>query len=645
MNIRLISILLEHFKCHEHLEIRFDGKSASIYGRNGSGKSSVYDGLTWLLFGKDSQGKKEFEIKPLTAEGQVKDHEAITSVEAVLLVDGVERRLKRTYYEVWSTRRGSADAAFDGHSSDYFVDGVPCKKSEFSRKVGEMMEESTFRLLTGVGAFASELPWQQRRAILFDMVSLEGDEQMMEADSRFAPLAQAMDGLSLEDYRKKLMARRKELNGVRTDIPARLDECKKTVSDLAGLDFRALEAQKDQAQQRRDQLWQQLNRAREQGERPQLENQLAQAQNQLAQLENENQAHRLTQQAEQGPDPVQAIRQSLKELEAQANRRQREQGYLRQRERQLLQHISHWRARWDEADRQRFQGGLCPACGQALPADKLERAKAAFEAEQQRQKRDAVQAADQAKAALAALKEEEKELERQAGSEARQAEALARQLEEEQSKPRRQIRDLAGYEARKTELEARQREIRRQLEAMDAKTDAHRMDLRSRLADIDWQLEQLNGQLAQKATLEYAQARMEQLRAQAAAAAEELNRLDQMLYLWEQFVRYKACLIEGRVNRLFSLARFRLFRQQVNGGLEDCCDVTVDGVPYASGLNTGARVNAGIDIINALSRHYGIQAPLFIDNAESVTRLERAEAQIIRLVVSEEDEELRCVLQ
>lgn len=135
---------LENFKCHEHLEINFGGKSANIYGENAAGKSSIYDGLTWLLFGKDSHGRKDFDIKPLTQEGNVKDHAAITSVEAILSVDGMERKLKRTYYEVWSTKRGSAEATFDGHSSDYFVDDVPCKKNEFARRGAKSSRRTLF---------------------------------------------------------------------------------------------------------------------------------------------------------------------------------------------------------------------------------------------------------------------------------------------------------------------------------------------------------------------------------------------------------------------------------------------------------------------------------------------------------------------
>ena len=140
MKMQLISLTLENFKCYEHMEFRFDGRNASIFGANGTGKSSVYDAFTWLLFGKDSKGSAKSEaLKPIFTsgenEGKVKDSGAITSVEAVLLVDGVERKLKRTYYELWSTKRGSAEKTRDGHSSDYFVDDVPCKKNEFARRV------------------------------------------------------------------------------------------------------------------------------------------------------------------------------------------------------------------------------------------------------------------------------------------------------------------------------------------------------------------------------------------------------------------------------------------------------------------------------------------------------------------------------
>ena len=143
-----------------------------------------------------------------------------------------------------------------------------------------------------------------------------------------------------------------------------------------------------------------------------------------------------------------------------------------------------------------------------------------------------------------------------------------------------------------------------------------------------------------ESTLEYSRRRIDELRRDARKAAEALEAIEKMLFLMDEYSRYKTRFVEGNVNGLFRIARFRLFREQANGGVEERCDVTYDGIPYA-GLNSGAKINVGIDILNALSRHYGVRVPLFVDNAESVTRLEVPDTQVIRLVVSESDKELR----
>ena len=131
MEIRLKQLHLENFKCHKSLTIAFDGRNTSIYGDNATGKTSIYDAFVWLLFGKDSSGNGEqtINIKPLDADGSVRDHNCVTEVEAVLLADGEEVSLKRTLREVWTTRRGNSEAVYGGNTSEYFVDGVPCKAS------------------------------------------------------------------------------------------------------------------------------------------------------------------------------------------------------------------------------------------------------------------------------------------------------------------------------------------------------------------------------------------------------------------------------------------------------------------------------------------------------------------------------------
>lgn len=141
--IKILRLSLENFKCHQHMTLNFMGENATVYGDNATGKTSIYDALTWLLFGKDSHGngEKNIEIKPLDENGAVKDHRAQTSVEVLFLVNGEEMTLRRTLQEVWSTKRGSAEPTYDGNTSEYYVDGVPCKKNVFSAKVGELVSD------------------------------------------------------------------------------------------------------------------------------------------------------------------------------------------------------------------------------------------------------------------------------------------------------------------------------------------------------------------------------------------------------------------------------------------------------------------------------------------------------------------------
>ena len=243
-SIQIMRLTLDNFKCHRHLTLQLGGRNATLYGDNATGKTSVYDALTWLLFGKDSagNGEKNIEIKPLDSTGSVIDHSAITSVEAELSVDGEITTLKRTYREVWSTKRGTSVETYDGNTSEYFVDGVPCKKYAFESKIKELVPEDTFRLLTAVGYFPGDLKWQERRAILFDMAGTLTDREIMAMDAKFAPLLEGMGKLSLDDYKKKLAAEKRGFVGIKDQTPARLDECQKTVRDLAGLDFAGAKA-------------------------------------------------------------------------------------------------------------------------------------------------------------------------------------------------------------------------------------------------------------------------------------------------------------------------------------------------------------------------------------------------------------------
>lgn len=568
INVQIDRIRLENFKCHRCLELVFGGQNVSIYGDNAAGKTSVYDALTWLLFGKDSagNGEKNFDVKPLDSAGAVADHNAITSVEAALLVAGEPVTLKRTYREVWSTKRGGSVESFDGHTSEYYVDGVPCKKNAFDSRILEIVPEDTFRLLTSVSYFAQDLHWQKRRAVLFDIAGTLTDREIMATDSRFSTLSQTIGNMSLDDYRRKLTAEKKGFAGAKTDIPARISECQKTVEELECIDYEAIKAEIGALEQ--------------------------EAEGVTAQI------------CSSGTEEAERLRSELAQLEQLLLR---DEAQLRTCENAIAAHernINDSRTRWIAVNQESFTGAACPTCGRELPIDQLRAAMEAFESG----KRSRLQ-----------------EIERTAAS---------------QKEAKDQV---AGRAAQlRAEIQQKQGRISTIQNTLSVAGDSSAdKALTDRLSDLRRQIAEKWEIFGKRSALDRARKRISELQQEARTAAERLESIEAALYTVVEYTRYKTRFVEDGINSLFRAAKFRLFREQANGGLEERCDVMYDGVPYTS-LNNGMKINIGIDIINALSRHYGVRVPLFVDNAESVTRLDQADTQMIRLVVSAEDKKLRC---
>ena len=642
MDIRLKSIHLENFKCHKSLTITLDGRNASIYGDNATGKTSVYDALTWLLFGKDSagNGEKNIEIKPLDSAGNVKDHQAVTEVEAVLLADGEEISLKRTYQEVWSTKRGSSEATYDGNTSEYYVDGVPCKANAYKAKVTELVDEEQFRLLTTVSYFPDKLPWQKRREALFSLFGALDDRQIMETDQRFAPLMEAMGKLPLEDFKKVVTQKRKGFMATRNEVPARISECEKTISDLSGMDFDGAEAQLSILNARRDSLNAELLAIQQNTAVQRKEIELREAKMEYNQLLDENRQFRVKQLQDIPSAESLVIEKNRTEFNL-LSARSRLETFTADRDR-CERLIEDTREKWKEKNAETYTGSdKCPFCGQRLPESKISNDISMFEEQKKYTLSSLVRYAEREKAALSRYEEEISAAESDISEMERKIQDLDKQIADTREMASNMgIRDMESYQDRKEAAVAKIKALEEELDGLRANAEGAASGIRMRMNEVKSELDKCSAILGKKSALEYARNRIEQLRQDAQAAAENLSQLDKLLYLMEEFSRYKASFVENGINDKFRIARFRLFREQANGGVEDRCDVVYDGVPYI-GLNNGMKINVGIDIINTLSRAYGVTVPLFVDNAESVTNLETCGCQVVRLVVSEKDKELR----
>ena len=134
--MELLTLSLENFQGLKREEIQLDGHSASIYGRNASGKTTIFNAITWLLFGKPSTWAKNWDPKTKGPNGDLHNLEH-SATGTFRLDDGQTVTLKKVFREVWKRKRGSAAEEYSGNTIDYQINGVPCKEKEYMAAVQE----------------------------------------------------------------------------------------------------------------------------------------------------------------------------------------------------------------------------------------------------------------------------------------------------------------------------------------------------------------------------------------------------------------------------------------------------------------------------------------------------------------------------
>lgn len=632
--IKINRLEIENFKGIRHLTLNLNGGSAIICGDNATGKSTVYDALTWLLFGKDSHGNTKFSIKPLNADGSTTPG-IMPTVTGVLDVDGALFTLRKQLREKWERHRGGTER-YAGNTVDYYIDDVPLKENQYKIQVAEMVDEEVFRMLTGVYRFCRDVKWQDRRAVLFDLAGIVSDDELL-ADPAFTELRQELGSRTVDDYRAMLTKQRKDANSKLNLLPARIDECEGQLVALpTAFDPAVRDALVDQITALRGQLAAMDNAEARNAKRNQIREQELALQTLIA----DNNQHRRSQDV---PiiDERPAVQQEINWLQTEEAAARSEIDRLTAANTAAEERLADYRKRWTAEKKRQYQPGICSTCGQPLPADMDAAAHKQFDAAK--------------KAAMDGLVADSQIIKEQAADNKQRIDTLNDRLREitklntdktaqlaaMKAPEPVYIEDLPDFAVQKNAIEQRIVELQADLSAWDEHASAEKNKLLAQICDAEQQKAQQDA-IASKVQLRKSiEDRIAELEDERHAKAAYIEHIDCMLDLCEQFVQVKVERVSAAVNGKFRLASFRLFTENINGGLQDCCDPVVDGVPYAD-LNNAMQINAGLDCIETLSEFYGVHVPIFVDNAESVTNLYEMDTQVIRLVVSEDDKELRC---
>lgn len=663
--IELVVLKLRDFKGIKSLDIQLDGGNAQIFGDNEAGKTTTFDAFLWLLFDKDSNNKKDFAIKTLNGDGSER-HNLEHTVEGSFLIDGVQVTLKKVYKEKWTKKRGQAVAEFTGHIVEHFVDDVPMSKKDYTAKVAEIVDEEVFKLLTSPTYFNEQMKWQDRRALLIEICGDISDEDVIASNPSLAKLNDLLNGKTMEDMKKIITSQKKHINDELEKIPVRIDEINKMMPETT-VDIEKMREQVEQIEADMDELQQQKIRVKNGASVLDKQRQLQELELQRTDLkrtfetDSMQEINKLQVRVQEAQGNVQIIQSEIKHKENYKNSKENELQQLsndiQRTEDQLVELRKDW-AHHNDTQFEYEDKCECPSCKQELPHEQVEAARNEALAQFNEEKARRLSLVNEKGRSLAQEKERKARRHNEVNEDLFTAnmelDAAKNKLESAQN-------ELTKYQDKLQQAQTsvpdvtvtdEYKSITLQIEALQAEIKQLNEHAHEAVAGIDEEIEKLkfirngcNNALSQHANIEASKERIIELEDQQVKLAQEYEKLEQTTFLIDEFIRTKVNMLTERINSKFKYARFKLFDTQVNGGLNEVCETTYKGVPYGTGLNNAAKINVGLDIINTLSAHYGILAPIFVDNAEAVTKFIDVETQLISLVVSEKDKQLRVELE
>ena len=186
-------------------------------------------------------------------------------------------------------------------------------------------------------------------------------------------------------------------------------------------------------------------------------------------------------------------------------------------------------------------------------------------------------------------------------------------------------------------MKALERQLFAVREKRNAAPDERQRVIRGRIAELKARIAKAKAIIALQDQAAQCDARIAELENMQAELGQSKANVELLICDAERFVAARCGLLEDSINGHFPTIRWKLFDTQINGALVDCCECMIPGdgalVSY-SGTNTAASVNADIEIISVLSRHYDVVAPVFVDNAERINYIVKPTGQLITLSVS-----------
>lgn len=656
--IKIKSLHIQNFKGCNDRTIEF-GDKTRISGANATGKTTVFDAFTWLLFGKDSSGNAKFDIRPLDADGNMINNIEI-SVEAMILIGDEEYSLRKTQKQVWRKKRGTDTKEFQGNVNEFEINGYPKSEKEFKDFISGVIDEKEFSIITNPNAFNS-LPWKEQRETLMKFVGEYTDVQIAEMyGDKFAGLIPELKLASTDDILKKYTKSKNELNKQMDEIPARIDEVSKqlVIADVGALEVEKA-AKQVELKKVEDELSGGVGKFEEIDRKRQESMDLKLRQNEIQNKANKE----LVQKKSEARQVVDSCDQKCRDIRKKISDAEYERDmYVKSQKRsetEKEQYANEWRS-WKTKTFPEFvpmdpfvtpepikESDLkCPTCGQELPEEvktlrineykkkcekaksdydarceahksKYEKEKTEFDSKRTKMIKDITEkgqiAADNARKYQKLSEDKQKEIVSLNESlESAKSELEKAELDLNQIPDFADASDDAEYNEIQKKIEKLEAEITEMSHSTSGRTEleAKKVVIRDEIAEIELKIKVSDNSKVKE--------RISELEEEQKVIGQKIASQEQMIDLTENFIRTKMQMISETINKKFKVVSFKLFDIQINGGLKETCECIVNGVPFSS-LNSGHKIIAGLDIIRSLSELYEINCPVFVDNTESIS--------------------------
>ena len=640
MQLTLKKLLIKDFKGIKDKEIDFSHRT-NVSGDNATGKTTIFDAYSWLLWGKDSLNRKDYEIKPYDENNDI-IHHLESTVEGIFDINGREISLKRVYKEIWSKKRGSNIENFTGNTTDFYYNEVPIKKGEYEDKISEIITEDEFNLLSNPKYFNEILDKKQRRDILLSLVDDISFRDVVKKNKEFADLD--LENYSIDELKAMAKATCKKINEKLKEIPARIDELEKTKTTD---DFTDLEIEKEVVKKAIEDIDKDLAGTKD------ISKELEEKQKAITDLlsechkitgDFENNKANLVKEAETDlNDTRRKIAAADYEIENLIDRRKTLEKYQERSQDSINKYkkdVEVLREKWKNIQAEKFSGDfICPTCGKEFDPEKKDEILKHFNLDKSKRLEDINKDGQYCQAEVKKLEENlaanKKELEEIQSQIIKLGDARAANkiLEADQVEKLKNTKNMGLCEKALKEIDERREKSKAIQKEIDNIGKNDNTQLLAQKQAYNEKLDLITSKLSKQSLNAELDAKIDQYKASEKDLSSQFEEKQRILFLCEEYIKTYTEMVSDKINDLFSYVEFKLFDTQINGGIVETAEATYRGVPYGS-LNSAAQINAGLDVINSLSKHFDKDIPIFVDNAESINELAETQSQLISLSVS-----------